>query len=295
MPRNTGAGRKPDERKPPKTRADVANARAASGTVVVAPRTRASSALEPQPSSTSSTTLREVAAPAGAVQGVPGKTISTHHAQAMVPMPPEAMRTLRATSAAPDGLPAGGRYSLRAAPGGRTEMPLAPATIAPHAWSPPAATVEEAARHHEVAVALIRRRRWDHALEEALRAVHLNSGNPEYETTYAWILYQAGPPRRETDAQISAHLNRALKLDRECAQAHYVLGLLRKRQSKHEAAEAHFRMALDSDPEHLEATREMRLYSKRRVGRAESGLVQRLVESFTGKRGRTPSRPADDD
>lgn len=248
-----------------------------------------------KPSSVSSTTLREVAAPTGAFQGVPGKTIRSHHGQATVPMPPEAMRTLRAASASPDGAPQGGRYSMRAAQVGRSEMPLAPVTVAPHAWSPQGATTEEASQHHEIALALIKRRRWDHALEEALRAVHLDSGNPQYETTYAWILYQAGPPRRETDAQISAHLNRALKLNRECAQAHYVLGMLRKRQGKHQAAEAHFRMALDGDPGHLEAEREMRLYSKRRAGRPESGLVQRLVETFTRKRGRASSRPGDDD
>jgi tetratricopeptide (TPR) repeat protein len=172
-------------------------------------------------------------------------------------------------------------------------MPLAPGTPPTSAWSPLGPNTKQAEHHHQVAVAFARRRDWEHALEEALRAVHLDSASPEYETTYAWLLYQAGPPRKNTDAQISAHLNRALKLHREHAQAHYVLGLLRKRQSKHEAAEAHFRMALEGDPEHLEAERELRLYKNRRARNAESGLMRRIVDRLTTKR--VPPHPAADD
>lgn len=281
MTRRTGAGQRRTQPGEPASRADIAGERAASGTVAV---------VTPP---VSSATLREVAAPVGAFGGQRPAATRARHVQETVPLSPEAMRTLLEASAPPGAVPTGGRYSIRAPRAGRTEMPLAPASAAPTTWGPTSANAEQGAKHHEIALALMKQRRWDHALEEALRAVHLDSGNPQHEATYAWILYQAGPPRRQTDAQISAHLNRALKLDRGCTQAHYVLGLLRKRQGKHEAAEAHFRMALDGDPEHLEAQRELRLYAKRRSRSAESGLMQRIVDKLTAKRART--RPNQDD
>ena len=185
---------------------------------------------------------------------------------------------------------ADGIRSLRASAPGPATQTLVEGT--PAAADPPVpARVpnEEAERHHARAVAHMQKAQWKAALAECLRAVQLDDGNPDYEACYASLLLQAGPPGRNTDAQIEAHLRRALKLDLKCAQAHHGLGLLLKRQGEHEDAEVHFQTAFDVDPSLLDAARHLRLYAARRARNAESGLIERVMQRLRPARAQAAS------
>ena len=87
--------------------------------------------------------------------------------------------------------------------------------------------------------------------------------NADYHALRAFIFYQQftgdRPPRPLLDA-----IERALRLNEEQARALYVKGLVFKRMGKQLEAVRYFQKAMDADPQHLEAQRELRLAKMRR-------------------------------
>jgi tetratricopeptide (TPR) repeat protein len=90
-----------------------------------------------------------------------------------------------------------------------------------------------------------------------------NPKNADYHALRAFIYYQQfsgdKPPRPLLDA-----IAQALRLNEEQPRALYVKGLVFKRIGKQLEALHCFQRALDADPHHLEAQRELRLAKLRR-------------------------------
>lgn len=93
--------------------------------------------------------------------------------------------------------------------------------------------------------------------------LHRLPSNPDHHATRAWLLYQQfsgdRPPRQLVEA-----INGALKLTPEHPRALYVKGLVLKRMGRENDAIRCFQRALEADPKHLDAKRELRLARLRR-------------------------------
>jgi len=87
--------------------------------------------------------------------------------------------------------------------------------------------------------------------------------NPDVHAARAWVLYQqlSGQASMRVVHDAAA---RALRLDATHPRALYVRGLAYKRDGREAEARASFRRVLETDPDHLEARRELRLARMRR-------------------------------
>lgn len=116
--------------------------------------------------------------------------------------------------------------------------------------------------------------------------------DPGVECLYAWVLANAQPDP-ESLKRARACLTRVLDRDARYAQAFYYLGLLEKRERKLSNALWLFEKAVEADPAHIDALRELRLFQVRgelaaneveeappstTMRTALAGIVQRLVQ-----------------
>jgi tetratricopeptide (TPR) repeat protein len=90
-----------------------------------------------------------------------------------------------------------------------------------------------------------------------------DSSNADYLAMRAFLLYQQFSGERPPRALVDA-IERSLRLNEEQARALYVKGMVLQRMGKRNEALRYFNRALDSDPHHLEAQREIRLAKMRR-------------------------------
>jgi tetratricopeptide (TPR) repeat protein len=157
------------------------------------------------------------------------------------------LASLRPSSSRPGGAPRSG--------------PPAAASI-PSTAPPPLESLDEAAKLRR-AEQLAERRNYADATRIIDDLIACDPKNADFLAMRAYILYQqfAGgqPPRSLLDA-IAA----ALRMNEEQPRALYVKGLVFKRIGKPHEALRYFQRALDADPHHIEAQRELRLARMRR-------------------------------
>jgi hypothetical protein len=146
---------------------------------------------------------------------------------------------------------------------------LAPgeASVAGSSPAPPAASVQKLPRHSAAGNAFFAQAEMNLALKdygeaEALvrKALLAAPGRAEYVALLAWC--EANDPGKtsaeHTRAQVFA-LDRALMIDPAARRAHYYRAELNKRLGEKDSAIADYRLALQVDPDDVEAQRELKL------------------------------------
>ena len=127
---------------------------------------------------------------------------------------------------------------------------------------PPVEALDEAGKLRR-AEQLAERRNFADAARIVDDLIACDPKNADSQAMRAWILYQqftgARPPRPLLDA-----IESALRLNEEHPRALYVKGLIFKRIGKQKDAVRYFQRALDANPQHIEAQRELRLAKMRR-------------------------------
>jgi tetratricopeptide (TPR) repeat protein len=105
------------------------------------------------------------------------------------------------------------------------------------------------------------------ALREFARAIEMQGEQTEYVMFHAWAEYLAGrgeEPRMLAKAKARSQAQKLLKQDRDSARAHSILGRLLYDEGELEAAEKHYRIALRTEANDVEAQRGLRLIEGRR-------------------------------
>jgi CheY-like chemotaxis protein len=108
-----------------------------------------------------------------------------------------------------------------------------------------------------------RKREYDKALEHLGWAIQLNAEEGEFQALYGWTWYLVYHGEDEAEAKARAHLEKGLQLAPQSANTHYYLGLFRKACGDAAGAVTMFRKAVDCDPKHNEANRELRVLTMR--------------------------------
>jgi hypothetical protein len=137
-----------------------------------------------------------------------------------------------------------------------------PSIPTPSMAPPPVEALDEAGKLRR-AEQLAERRNFADAARIVDDLIACDPKNADSHAMRAWILYQqftgARPARPLLDA-----IEGALRLDEEHPRALYVKGLIFKRIGKQKDAVRYFQRALDANPQHIEAQRELRLAKMRR-------------------------------
>jgi hypothetical protein len=141
-------------------------------------------------------------------------------------------------------------------------QPGFPATTIPSLSPPPVETLDAEGRLKR-AEKLVERRNLDEASRIVDDLIAHESGNADYHAMRAWIQYQlftgTQPPQ-----QLLEPIERALRCNEQHPRALYIKGLVLKRMGKETESLRYFQRALESDPRHIEALRELRLAKMRR-------------------------------
>jgi Flp pilus assembly protein TadD len=92
------------------------------------------------------------------------------------------------------------------------------------------------------------------------RAHELNPQDPRYFMELGWAIYRDQPARA---GEAIAYLHNALRINPRLDQAHYYLGVIYKRAGLDQDADTAFRAALDLNPAHDSARRELAFLTQR--------------------------------
>lgn len=149
--------------------------------------------------------------------------------------------------------------SMRPGPG-RTPVPSQ--VVIPSTAPPPFETLDTAGKLRR-AEQLAEHRNYDEATRIVDTLIAREPGNAECLAMRAWLHYQQflgnEPPKILQDL-----IERSLRLDEQQPRALYLKGMVLKRMGRDQEAVRYFQKALDADPKHLEAQRELRLAKMRR-------------------------------
>lgn len=124
----------------------------------------------------------------------------------------------------------------------------------------------------------IARQQYAEAARLAREASEAEPGNAEYLALHAWLRAQLGELSSPSAAEhILAALDRAVLKQRASAQIRFLRGQVLKRMGRDEDAFKDFRFVLRTEPSHIDAAREVRLYQLRKHKAAKkSGVFARL-------------------
>lgn len=128
---------------------------------------------------------------------------------------------------------------------------------------------------------LVKRRRYDEAMEIVDRALASVKKEADYPAMKAWIIFlRDGLDDPVALEQIRANLRLTFKLNRDHTHGHFVRAHVLKRLGNHDKALAHFKKVVKLDPKNLEALREVRVA----VMRHSKGMSTAPPPSGSGRR-----------
>jgi tetratricopeptide (TPR) repeat protein len=122
----------------------------------------------------------------------------------------------------------------------------------------------EAAINFQKVDVLVKRRRYDDALEICDAAMSVVRKEADYPAMKAWILLlRDGIEKEEVADEIRNLLRRTFAINADHAHGHFVRAHFLKRQGDHDKALKHFKKVCQLDPKNLEALREVRVGNMR--------------------------------
>ena len=128
---------------------------------------------------------------------------------------------------------------------------------------PPPGAAHESAGKLKRAEMLSERRNFDEAKRIVDEVLASDKKSADAYALRAWLLYQTSSSEPPTQELLQA-IEGALRLNEAQPQALYVKALVLRKIGREPAALRHFKLALDADPRHVEAARELRLAKMRR-------------------------------
>jgi tetratricopeptide (TPR) repeat protein len=122
------------------------------------------------------------------------------------------------------------------------------------------------------------RRQYAEAARLAREASEADPGNAEYLALHAWLRAQLGELSNPSAAEhILAALDRAVLKQRTNPRIRFLRGQVLKRVGREEDAFKDFRFVVRSEPSHIDAAREVRLYQLRQhKAQKKSGVFSKL-------------------
>lgn len=145
----------------------------------------------------------------------------------------------------------------------------------------------EAAINFQKVDVLVKRRRYQEALEICEAAMSVVRREADYPAMKAWILVlQGGADDEETADEINNLLRSTFAINPDHVHGHFVRAHFLKRQGEHDKALKHFMKVAKLDPQNLEAAREVRIGTMRHArGRSSAPppAMEGKLPNFLGK------------
>ncbi|RZV54419.1 MAG: hypothetical protein EX268_06045 [Deltaproteobacteria bacterium] len=145
----------------------------------------------------------------------------------------------------------------------------------------------EAAINFQKVDVLVKRRRYDEALQICEAAMSVVRKEADYPAMRAWILLlKDGVDDEQTADEINSLLRSTFSINPDHVHGHFVRAHFLKRQGEHDKALKHFMKVAKLDPQNLEAAREVRIGTMRHSrGRSSAPppAMEGKLPNFLGK------------
>ena len=122
----------------------------------------------------------------------------------------------------------------------------------------------------------LRRNQFDAAKALFEEAVELNPDEAEYQALLAWATWLCAPDKIQVSAAVQKRLSDAIALSPRCIPAHFYRGQVAKQIGRTQAAIEAFKQVLDIQPEHSDASLELRVL----LGRERKEDSKRFLEKL---------------
>ncbi len=111
---------------------------------------------------------------------------------------------------------------------------------------------------------LLTQRNYPEASAKLAEALKINPGEPAYIGAYAWARYLASDDKNGVVEDLIEDLRRAIDTNSSIAENYYYLGSIYKSRDEIQKAEQNYEKALQTNPNYIEAKRELRLINTRK-------------------------------
>ncbi len=125
---------------------------------------------------------------------------------------------------------------------------------------------------------LLRQRNFKEAEKKFKEAIVLNPDESAYIGINAWAKYLGAPDKEVVFEDVKNELKSAIEMDENIAENYYYLGSVYKFSENAGSAEKYFVMAIEKDPNYIEAKRELRLLKSRKGKKPASKTSSKKIE-----------------
>jgi len=130
---------------------------------------------------------------------------------------------------------------------------------------------------YQKGIALLKKGDIKGAEEQLRRACDLKPNEAEYHVYYGWTLFRLTPAGQTDFSKAKEFINKGLTINGSLAQGHYFLGMIYKREGREAESRESYKKALECNPDHVEALREIRLIAMRE-GKEDKGIFGKLFK-----------------
>lgn len=143
-----------------------------------------------------------------------------------------------------------------------------------------AQSIYEAEIEFKRGIVLLVQRNYEEAASKLSEALKINPEESAYIGAYAWARYLSTEDKNGTVTDIIGDLKRAIEINPSIAENYYYLGSINKSQGDVDNAEQNYLKAIETDPEYIEAKRELRLINSRKKTSTKSLKTNKMEKKF---------------
>ncbi len=131
---------------------------------------------------------------------------------------------------------------------------------------------------HQKGLTLLKKGDVKGAADQFRRALELNPAEAEYHIYVGWTQFRLATPESQDLQKAKEEIRKGLAANQRIAQGHYFLGMINKKEGREGEAREAFQKAIQCNPNHVDALREIRLMAMRDK-KEEKGLFGKIFKT----------------
>ena len=143
-----------------------------------------------------------------------------------------------------------------------------------------AQSIYEAEVEYKRGIVLLVQRNYGEAASKLGEALKINPEESAYIGAYAWARFLSSEDKNGNLSEIIGDLTKAIEINPTIAENYYYLGSIHKSLGDTDKAEQNYHKALETDPNYIEAKRELRLINSRKKSSTKPLKTNKMEKRF---------------
>lgn len=143
-----------------------------------------------------------------------------------------------------------------------------------------AQSIYEAEVEYKRGIVLLVQRNYEEAASKLGEALKINPEESAYIGAYAWARFLSTEDKNGAVTDILGDLSKAIDINPSIAENYYYLGSIHKSLGEVDKAEQNYLKAIETDPNYIEAKRELRLINSRKKNSTKTVRTNKIEKKF---------------